>query len=166
MELQWLAVMPDDESFLFDVYAGTRSEEIAAWGWDALQQQAFLRMQFDMQRRSYAMQYGNMDHYIISRDGERMGQLRVVRNGGEILLVDIALLPEFRNAGHGTTIIKSLQQEAADAGVPLVLSALAHSAARKLYERLGFQAVEEHGMHVRMTWVPERGKKERLIMKR
>ena len=36
----------DDEGFLLALYASTRQDEMAAWGWDAAQQEMFLRMQF------------------------------------------------------------------------------------------------------------------------
>ena len=37
----------EDESFLLSVYAGTRTEEMALAAWNAAQQDAFLRMQFN-----------------------------------------------------------------------------------------------------------------------
>ena len=37
---------PEDESFLLEVYASTRLEELEGFGWDDNQKQAFIRMQF------------------------------------------------------------------------------------------------------------------------
>src|SRR3712207_8583920 len=43
-------VEPSDDEFLLDVYASTRSEELAPVPWTDEQKRAFLRMQFDAQR--------------------------------------------------------------------------------------------------------------------
>ena len=37
---------PEDESFLFEVYASTRIEELEGTGWNDEQKLAFIRMQF------------------------------------------------------------------------------------------------------------------------
>ena len=34
----------DDELFLFALYCSTRADEIAAWGWEPAQREAFLQM--------------------------------------------------------------------------------------------------------------------------
>ncbi len=37
---------PQDQAFLFELYASTRREELDAWGWPPQARAAFLRMQF------------------------------------------------------------------------------------------------------------------------
>ena len=46
MEINCRRARPDVESFLYELYASTRSEEMAGWGWDTAQQEFFLNMQF------------------------------------------------------------------------------------------------------------------------
>ena len=46
-----------DHGFLYKVYAGTRTEELAAVPWGEAEKQSFLRMQFDAQHRYYAQQF-------------------------------------------------------------------------------------------------------------
>ena len=41
MEINCRRARPDDESFLYELYASTRSEEMADWGWDTAQQEFF-----------------------------------------------------------------------------------------------------------------------------
>lgn len=143
---------PDDEAFLFEVYASTRQDEVAAWGWAPAQQEAFLRMQFMAQHRSYGMQYPDADPRIIEQQGQRAGRILVARTEREIVLVDIALLPAFRNQGLGTALIKELQAEAAAAGQTLRLHVLKGSPAYRLYERLGFVMTADNSMHYGMEW--------------
>ena len=49
---------PDDEAFLYRVYASTREEELAPLGWNEAQKTAFLRMQFTAQPGSIKLHQG------------------------------------------------------------------------------------------------------------
>lgn len=142
----------DDISFQFEVYASTRMEEMAFLGWDSAQQDAFLRMQFTMQQRSYAAQYPNVSYQIISCSGVQVGHVLVAREKERIRLVDLAVLPSHRNRGVGTTIIRQLQQEASTAEKPLKLHVMKSNRAIRLYERLGFRQIAENEMHVEMSF--------------
>ncbi len=150
--LRTVPVCPDDEAYLFQVYASTRSEEVAAWGWDAAQQDAFLRMQWRAQQVSYQRQYPDADHRVVVHHDQRVGRLIVVRAEQAIRLADIALLPEFRRAGLGTLLVQELQAEAAQAGKTLQLQVMKNNPARRLYERLGFCVAGENGTHYAMEW--------------
>jgi ribosomal protein S18 acetylase RimI-like enzyme len=146
---------PEDEPFLFRVYASTRADEMAAWGWNAAQQEAFLRMQFNAQRLTYRAQFPEADHRIILAGGQPVGRILVERTGQRILLVDIALLADYRHAGIGTALIRDLQAEAAQADLPVDLYVLkTNPAAARLYERLGFSATDDDGIYLQMKWLP------------
>lgn len=146
-------VVPEDEAFLYEVYASTRREEMAAWGWPAAQQDMFLRMQFNAQQLGYDAEEGQREHHLILLDGAPVGRLLVARNEGEIVLVDIALLTEHRGGGVGSALIKGLCEKAAREDVPLRLHVLkTNLGAKRLYERLGFKTTGESGMHFMMEW--------------
>src|SRR4051794_24434685 len=106
---------PEDEAFLYQVYASTRAEEMALTNWSVAQQAAFLRMQFNAQRQSYLIQFPAATYQIILREENAIGRLILNRTNKEILLMDIALLPAYRNAGIGTQLIQALQAEASQA---------------------------------------------------
>jgi ribosomal protein S18 acetylase RimI-like enzyme len=82
------------------------------------------------------------------------GSLIIFRGPGEIRLVDIALLPEFRGRGLGGKVIRMLISEAADAGSALRLSVLRSNRAMHLYERLGFIAKGGDAMYCEMECAP------------
>lgn len=150
-----VAVQPDDTAFLLEVYIGTRSAEVAAWGWAPAHQEAFLRMQFDLQQRAYAMQYPSADHRVIWHEGVPAGQILVARLPGEIRLVDIAVLPRFRGCGLGSALIRELQAEALQTGKPLRLTVRkGNVGARRLYERLGIDVTTESDLDEAMEWRP------------
>lgn len=148
---------PEDDDFLFQLYTGTRRDELLTWGWDEAAQHAFLSMQWKAQKHSYATQYPEAAHRIIRYDGERAGRMLVNNSGQELLLVDLSLLPEFQNLGIGTAILRELQAEAAREDKPLRLSVLKTNPARQLYERLGFHLTGEGGMHFLMEWTASVG---------
>lgn len=144
-------VIPDDEPFLLEIYTNTRPD-VAEWGWDAAQQEAFLRMQFDLQRRAFAMQSPEAEHQIILLEDQQIGRIIILRTDQQIRLSDIALLPQHRNKGIGASLIKDLCAEAAQSNLPVRLQVLKSNPALHLYERLGFIRIGESATHFQMEW--------------
>ena len=145
---------PADESLLYELYRDSRAEEVAAFGWDAAQQEAFLRMQFNARQRQYGFQYADANDGIIMLDGRAIGRMLVLRGEHEIRLVDIALAPEHRNAGIGSGLVQGLIEEAARAAKLITLHVERTNPAAGLYERLGFIKVRETGAHFFMEKAP------------
>src|SRR3954447_16209862 len=92
-----------DEDFLFRLYASTRADEMALVNWSDEQKDAFLRMQFQAQTAHYRVYYPHAEYYVIQRDQTTpIGRLIIDRASDSMLIVDIALLPEYRGVGIGT----------------------------------------------------------------
>ncbi len=144
-------VQTSDEEFLFSVYASTRADEMKLVPWTETQKQDFLRMQFNAQRQHYAVYYPKAQYHVIERDGEAIGRMIVDRSEDTILLMDIALLPEYHNAGIGTRLIKELLDEADKENRPVQLHVETFNPAIKLYKRLGFVKSGEMGIYHEMT---------------
>ena len=143
--------IPEDEPFLLEVYASTRIEELEGVGWNEDQKRAFIKMQFTARERSYP----RVDNQIILLNGAPVGRMMVDRGDTSILLRDIALLTEYRNAGIGTRLITELMTQATLAGKPIQLHVVATSPAVRLYERLGFcRSGDETAAYLEMKWVP------------
>ncbi len=153
--LQLRPVRPDDQDFLFQAYASTRAEEMALVNWDAAQQHAFLQMQFNAQTQHYRIHYPNAEYKIILHNQTAIGRLIVNRADDEILLMDIALLPEYRNTGLGTALIRELIAEARHTRKPLRLHVETFNPALRLYERLGFTRIGETGIYREMEWTEQ-----------
>lgn len=148
-------VIPEaDDPFLFEVYAGTRLDEIASWGWNAEQQSAFLKMQHLCQKQSYRLQYPDLISRIILDGDDRAGYILTARKEAEMILVDIALLPQFRGKGIGLAVLTGLQEETMAADLSIQLSVFNGNPARRLYERLGFQPIEQNELYTIMKWEP------------
>jgi GNAT superfamily N-acetyltransferase len=141
---------PEDERFLFEVYASTRIDELAQTGWTDDQKLAFIEMQFMARERSYP----RVDNRIILLNGRPVGRILVDRGETAIVLRDIALLTEYRNGGIGSRVIQDLMKEATEAQKPIELHVFAHSPAVRLYERLGFRQSGPAGAYLEMQWLP------------
>jgi GNAT superfamily N-acetyltransferase len=148
-------IEPADEPFLCLLYATTRWDELAATGWADEEKLAFARQQFEAQHRYYVEHLAeSSDFLLILRDGEPAGRLYLGRWEDEIRVIDVTLLPEHRNAGLGTRLMRDVQAEARASGVPVTLHVDRESPARRWYVRLGFELVEERGFNDFMAWRP------------
>jgi ribosomal protein S18 acetylase RimI-like enzyme len=143
-----------DRGLLLEIYASTRAEELAPLPWDEAAKRAFLTQQFDAQDSYYREHRPDAAYDVIIVDGRPGGRLYVDRGPDQILVMDIALLPEFRNRGIGTMLLRSLIDEA-DASVrTLSIHIEMNNPARSLYDRLGFRPAGEHGVYVLMERPP------------
>lgn len=149
-------IYPDDESFLRQVYASTRLEELAPLGWSAVQQDMFLRQQFDAQHYHYQAHYDDASFQLILCDGNPAGRLYVARWPDEIRVIDIALLPEYRHRGIGGRLLRDLLNEAARDGKRVTIHVEKFNPALRLYQRLNFVPIADHGVYWFMQWSPER----------
>jgi ribosomal protein S18 acetylase RimI-like enzyme len=148
------SLSPDEDLFWFQVYASTRTEELAVTGWDAVQRDAFLRMQYLAQKTSYQAQFPNAQNYAIHSDGVAAGRLIINRSAAEIELIDVALLPDFRRQGIGAFLMGGLLQESSNTGKAIRLYVERFNPALQWYERLGFRTVNESAIYLEMVWRP------------
>jgi ribosomal protein S18 acetylase RimI-like enzyme len=145
-------ITPEDDSFLAGLYASTRAEELVVTGWSDDEKALFCRRQFDAQTAHYSANYPRASFQVIERDGEPVGRIYVARWEKEIRIVDITLLPQSRGAGIGTKLLRELQDEARSAGKSLTIHVERFNPALRLYERLGFQQIEDKGVYLLMEW--------------
>ncbi len=149
-------VVPADEAFLRRAYASTREAELALVDWDDAQKDAFVRMQFDAQRRYYEEHYADASFDVILVDGEPAGRLYVARWPGEIRIVDITVLPSHRNRGIGSGLLRDLLAEGSATGKPVTIHVERFNRALPLYERLGFGLSADEGVYLLLEWRPPR----------
>jgi ribosomal protein S18 acetylase RimI-like enzyme len=146
--IELLPVRPDDEEFLYRVYASTRAEELEAVVWDDASKDAFLRAQFAAQDRWYHEHYTRASYQVVVADGEPAGRLYLHRGDTEIRIVDIALLPEHRGKGLGSSVLRDILAEADAAGKRVTIHVERLNPALRLYERLGFSVREDKGVYL------------------
>ena len=146
-------VTVEDDEFLLGVYSDSREEELAQVVWDEGQKDAFVRWQFEMQRREYDAHFPDARYEVILVDGRPAGRIWVGSDDEEIRLLDIALLKEFQNRGVGTFLLQRLMDEAAGANKLLRHMVFTlNTEAQRFYERLGFVVFEDVGAYKHMEW--------------
>ena len=141
-----------DLAFLFEVYAATRTEELAATAWPQEIQQAFLRQQFDAQHRHYRAHYPDAEWLVVRQEGRDIGRLYLEAWPSQYRIIDIALLPEARGRGIGGAILTDLLAMAAAAGKAVSIHVEKNNPALALYRRLGFAITEDKGVYDLMEW--------------
>jgi ribosomal protein S18 acetylase RimI-like enzyme len=146
------AATPDDGEFLRELFASTR--EIEFQFLDPIQREAIVSMQFNLQRQQYDAGYPDAEHSIITCEAKPIGRLFIDESDREITLVDIALLPAFRNQGIGRHLLEQLLTRATLAKKPVRLHVFKTNPARGLYTQLGFVEVGEDGMYLEMLREP------------
>ena len=144
-----------DLEFLNRLYASTRAAEMALLDWTSEQKTQFLTMQFNAQHSFYQEQFGQAAFLIIAADNKSVGRVYLDRRPDEIRLIDIALLPEQRNSGLGTALLKDLLDEGRSSGLPVKIHVESFNPAMRLYQRLGFKPVEDQGVYQLMEWRSE-----------
>ena len=154
MTINLSAVEIGDEAFLFSVYASTRTDEMARVDWNAEQQEAFLRMQFRAQSQFYVENYPGAEFQVITLNDQPIGRLYVHRRADEIRIMDIALLPEFRGQGIGSTLLQNILERGKNLNLPVTIHVEQFNPAIRLYQRMGFQPKEDKGVYLLMEWSP------------
>jgi len=150
-------VQQDDAPFLLWLYASTRAEELALVPWTDEQRQVFLRMQFAAQQDHYRKQYPLAIHEIVLVNERPIGQLYVARLEHEMRIIDLTIMPDQRNGGVGSFLLRRLLDEAALAARVVRIYVEDFNPSLRLFERMGFKPVEKEGMHILMEWTAHDG---------
>lgn len=142
-------IREEDMQFLLRLYGTTRAEEMAmVVDWSDEQKELFVRMQFEAQHAHYHQHYGDAQFDLVLVDGIPAGRLYVHRRPTEIRLVDISFMPEYRNQGVGTSLLRELITESEASGRPVTIHVEKYNPAMKLYERLGFAPLADRGVYL------------------
>lgn len=141
-----------DMDFLYRVYESTRWEELQQAPWTDEQRREFLMMQFQAQHQHYQQHYADAEYQVIEIEQQGAGRLYLDHREDEIRIVDIALLPEYRNTGVGTRILKDILALASRKQLPVLIHVEKNNPALALYQRLGFTSKDDVGVYWLMEW--------------
>lgn len=145
-----------DAPFLRRVYRSTREAEMAQLPWTDAQKDDFCATQFTHQDRGYRNTYPQGEFLVVLCDGVPVGRLYRTIMEDLLHVLDIALLPEWRNLGIGTRLLRETMAAAAANGMPVQLHVEKQNPAKRLYKRLGFRQIEDTGIYLRLEWSGER----------
>lgn len=137
---------------MYRLFSSLKTDELGAWDWPAEQREQLIRMQYQAHQQHHQPGTILCDDYIVCLFEQSIGRLILQRTDTRIQLADIVLLPEFRNLGIGTQLIRQLQHEAQQTQRSLRLSVYKTNAVVALYRRLGFELIEENDAQYQMQW--------------
>ena len=135
------AAVEKDVDFLYSLHVATMKQYVdQVWGWEDVYQESLFRKN-----------YVPANIQIIEYDDKDIGMLSVEEREGDVFLSTIEIRPEYQGKGIGTAIIKKMVADSAKKTKPVTLQVLKVNPAKGLYERLGFEVVEETKTHYRMS---------------
>ena len=144
--------MPADEEFLIELYYTTR-DDIQEAPLEEDEKRALSLMQYQLQRQHYLNEFPDTDHDMILLDGKPVGRLWIARYDDEIIGVDLAIMPEYRNIKIGTFLLENLFDEAQRTNRIFNFHVLKTNVkAMRLYERLNCKFTGETFSHFKMQW--------------
>jgi ribosomal protein S18 acetylase RimI-like enzyme len=146
------AACREDESFLFNLFCSIREPDFAFLG--ELERKKLLELQFAAQQRHYQANMPEAEHLIVLWDSGPIGRMILQQKNGELHLAEIALLPEYRNQGIGSILMKRLIKAEAEHGHTIRLHVYNQSEAARFYERLGFAIAKDDGAYLLMEKPP------------
>ena len=148
-------VRESDQPFLLQVYASTRAEELELTGWDENQKAAFVAMQFEAQDSYYRQHYPGAQWSVILIDNQPAGRLYLHPRENEIRIMEITLLPAYRGRGSGSRLLQQVLADGTRSGRSVTIHVERFNPALNLYQRLGFQLLEDKGVYLFLGWNPE-----------
>ncbi|MFT9848536.1 GNAT family N-acetyltransferase [Aneurinibacillus sp. REN35] len=114
-----------------------------------------IRQQFLAEQHFLKTHFPDADVGVIFWNEYPIGRLHVYRGQEAYRILAIALLPEFRNRGIGSSLLEGILQEATASKKKVCLQVAWHNGlARAFYERIGFEMVEDKGVYYEMQWIP------------
>jgi ribosomal protein S18 acetylase RimI-like enzyme len=154
---QGFAMRPETDAdipVLMRIYASTREEELAEVPWSGEQKAAFLAQQFLAQRIHYRKYFADCAFDVIEEGGTPAGRFYLQVRQTQLHIIDITLLPDWRRRGIGSTILRALQDAGCACGKGVGIMVEKFNPALRLYERLGFRPIADHGVYLEMEWLP------------
>jgi ribosomal protein S18 acetylase RimI-like enzyme len=143
-------VTPEDEELVLRVYSSTRAEELERVPWSEEQKLVFLQMQSKAQHDHYREVYPQAEYLLIIRGDRPIGRLYKAEKDSEIRVLDLTILPEERNSGIGTYLIRNLIAEGEQLNKAVTIHVESFNRSLGLFQRLGFKKVQENGIYFLM----------------
>jgi ribosomal protein S18 acetylase RimI-like enzyme len=142
------AAQPTDVEFEQFLYASTR-EDLRPLGPEVFD--GLVGMQFRAQSMSIKLDHPLAERKIVLVDDAPAGRLVLDASADHIELIDVSLLPQYRNHGIGTSLLRGVLAQADRIGRAVRLHVEKQSRAIHLYERLGFSVCSDVGMYLTMS---------------
>ncbi len=140
--------LPADADFEHLLYASTR-DDLRPLGPEVFD--GLVGMHYRAQSMSIRLEHPQAERQIVMVQQAPVGRLIIDAAGKYIEVIDVALLPEYRNCGLGASVLNSVLAQADRLGRAIRLHVEKQSRAVRLFERLGFVTCGDVGMYLAMS---------------
>lgn len=142
-----------DSAFQFELFRQSRLPMEDFSFLETAMREALLRQQFQGQTLSYRAQFPNARFEIIEAENVPVGRLVTQQGADAFLIVDIALMPEWRGKGIGAHILREICDAARARNFPVRLALSPFNVdALRLYSRSGFTVICQDEIQIYMEW--------------
>ena len=139
---------PADADFEHALYASTR-DDLRPLGPEVFD--GLVGMQFRAQTMSIRLEHPDAERKIVLVENSPVGRLIIDGAGDHIEVIDVALLPQYRGHGIGTSLLRGVLAQADRMGRAIMLHVEKQSRAVRLFDRLGFVICGDVGMYFAMS---------------
>ena len=140
------------DSFAYRLFASDKLSQFAAAGVPQSQAEMLVQMQWRGRNLTYAEQYPGSEDWVISlADGTPVGRYSLQQTAQGMRMIDLGVLPEHRNRGIGSQVLRQVSGMIAAAKGILSLRVEKNNPALRLYTRLDFTAINEDELAYEMV---------------
>jgi ribosomal protein S18 acetylase RimI-like enzyme len=144
---------PEDRPFLAELFRACRADDFVMLGEPMATH--MLRLQFAGQTAACSARFDLAGDHIITFGDQPIGRIWVHSEGSNWELVDIAVVPEHRNHGVASTLLRDLIDQADQNAATIYLDVRTDNAeAQRLYYRLGFSVCSATETDLRLMLRP------------
>ncbi len=122
--------------------------------WPDEAKQTFLDDQFRLQTEHYNIHFSDAQFSIVELNGLPVGRFYVHEGARTVYVMDITLLPPYRNQGIGGLLMRQVIEAAHARGRRVTCHVEFNNPAQRLYHRLGFVKIEENGVYFELELKP------------
>ncbi|MCW5958520.1 MAG: GNAT family N-acetyltransferase [Pyrinomonadaceae bacterium] len=142
----------DDESFWREVFYDSVRRHFEALNLAENELENILDFQFQAQSIDYEKNYPQASNFVILYQNKSAGRMIHSTEQGDLHLIDLSILSDFRNQGIGTKILEWLFEQSRRTKLPIRFYVEKMNPAFRLYERLGFKKAADVTTHFQMEW--------------
>lgn len=165
MQIRKAPIAHSDELFLLALYATTRQDELATVPWNDEQKNAFLKMQFQAQHLHYTTKFPDASFQLLISDEQPIGRLYIAEFEEEIRILDLTLMPDFRNQKIGTNLLREILHEAEIKNKSVQIYLENYNPSQSLFAGLGFEVVSEEGLYQLWCRAAKQTDSEKTVIK-
>jgi len=133
IKLTYRKATQTDIDYLLRLRKQTMNEHLINSGMDVSEENHLKRIMY---------QFDNAK--IIYLNAKKIGLLKVSESQNKIEIIQFQIDPKYQQKGIGQIIIKSIIKKSSKKKLPVILSVLKVNKAKRLYERIGFNIIEEN----------------------